>query len=131
MKSPNLFIKKKCGEKTPQSVETQCTPSPRDMSVQSGQITGAGLSLSESRCKIPLYRLRHPDQELGRLRMILHLDIAWGVYFFRVSRGESLPAKRAFAVAYPPRRSKRCNPSLSLPPDAEAHSVPLRVWAGF
>ena len=89
------------------------------------------LSLNRSQCGGCSNKLRHPDRDLGRLRMIWRLHVAWDGSVFqpwpdaRSRRRE----KGCIAVALPPRGPRA--PRVSLPPEAEALKESSHVWAGF
>ena len=64
--------------------------------------------------------------------MIWRLHVAWGGYFYSLTRrAESSSGKGRVAVALPPRAPKTVGPRVSLPPEAEALKKSSHVWAGF
>ena len=91
------------------------------------------LSLNCSQCGGCSNKLRHPDRDLGRLRMIWRLHVAWGGYLYsRTGRVWSAVGKGlGVAVALPPRAPGTVGPRVSLPPEAGALKESSHVWAGF
>ena len=92
----------------------------------------ARLSLNRSQCGGCSNNLRHPDRDLGRLRMIWRLYFAWEWCFTALSKRSSRRLERGrVAVALPPRAPKTVDPRVLLPPEAEALKQSSHVWAGF
>lgn len=96
-------------------------------------LTVARLSLNCSQCGGCSNKLRHPDRDLGRLRMIWRLHVAWG------GSGTALPAAlgrlpgKGCTLKGLCRRGRRrtVGPRVSLPPEAGALKLSSHVWAGF
>ena len=55
--------------------------------LQQTNLTVVGLSLNRSQCGGCSNKLRHPDRDLGRLRMIWRLRVTWGGYFYDPDTG--------------------------------------------